>query len=161
MLVYRLYKSTYIAESLSAEGARRAGGRWNPKGFSILYTSATPELALLEVIAHLNPSFIPLFHLLVLDIPDEHRYVALADLPPDWQEETQDESMQVYLADWLKKPDRLTVSVPSAIVDRSRNYLIHTAHPDFSERVKLVENIPFRIDTRVINAQPFISKLEA
>lgn len=55
MLVYRLYKSTYIRDPLSAEGARRAGGRWNPKGIPILYTSATPELALLEIIAHLNP----------------------------------------------------------------------------------------------------------
>ena len=45
MLVYRLCKSTYIADPLSAEGARRVGGRWNPKGFPILYTSATPELA--------------------------------------------------------------------------------------------------------------------
>ncbi|MBO0936164.1 RES family NAD+ phosphorylase [Fibrella sp. HMF5335] len=151
MLVYRLYKSTYIAEPLSAEGARRAGGRWNPKGFPILYTSATPELALLEVIAHLNPSFIPLFHLLVLDIPDDHRHIALADLPPSWQDETQDEAMQVYLSDWLKKPDALTVSVPSAIVNRSRNYLIHTAYPGFFERVHIVENTPFRIDTRVIN----------
>jgi RES domain-containing protein len=70
MLVYRLYKSSYIADPLSAEGARRAGGRWNPKGYPILYTSATPELALLEVVAHLNPTFIPKFHLLVLDVPD-------------------------------------------------------------------------------------------
>lgn len=150
MLVYRLYKSTYIAEPLSAEGARRAGGRWNPKGFPILYTSATPELALLEVVAHLNPSFIPSFNLLVLDVPEEYRAVSLTDLPKNWQDEQPDNALPFYLVDWLNQPDVLTVSVPSAIVSRSRNYLLHTLHPDFSDGVKIMENEPFRIDVRVI-----------
>lgn len=150
MLVYRLYKSAYITEPLSAEGARRAGGRWTPKGYPILYTSATPELALLEIVAHLNPSFIPSFHLLILDIPDQHRAVALTDLPDTWQDEQEVESLQSYLFDWLRQPDVLTVSVPSAIVNRSRNYLVHTLHPGFTQDVKIVENAPFRIDNRLV-----------
>ena len=150
MLVYRLYKSAYIAEPLSAEGARRAGGRWNPKGYPILYTSSTPELALLEIVAHLNPSFIPRFHLLVLAIPDAHQEVRLSDLPANWQDEQEVESVQSHLLSWLRQPDVLTVSVPSAIVNRSRNYLLHTLHPDFSSVVTIVENAPFKIDSRVI-----------
>lgn len=153
MLVYRLYKSTYIADPLSAEGARRAGGRWNPKGYPILYTSATPELALLEVIAHLGPSFIPSFHLLVLDIPDNHRVVMTSELPLNWQQEPADEALQNYLGDWLKQPQTLGVSVPSAIVSRSRNYLLHTGHTDFADAVRVVENEPFRIDGRVVKGQ--------
>ena len=149
MLVYRLYKSTYIAEPLSAEGARRAGGRWNPKGFPILYTSATPELALLEVVAHLDPNFIPNFHLLVLDIPEECRAISITDLPPDWPNEQPNETLPLYLSDWLKQPDTLTVSVPSAVVTRSRNYLLHTLYPGFNDRVKIIENEPFRIDIRI------------
>lgn len=150
MLVYRLYKSAYITDPLSAEGARRAGGRWNPKGYPILYTSATPELALLEIVAHLNPTFIPVFHLLVLDIPDHHRAVLLTDLPANWREQQQDDAVQVYLLNWLKQPATLMVSVPSAIVSRSRNYLVHTQHPDFAAMVKIVENEPFQIDTRLL-----------
>jgi RES domain-containing protein len=150
MLVYRLYKSTYIAQPLSAEGARRAGGRWNPKGYPILYTSATPELALLEIIAHLNPLYLPSFHLLVLDIPETHHFVSVDDLPPNWQDEQQIEGLQFYLRDWLEAPDSLSVSVPSAIVDRSRNYLLHTRHPSFDDAVKIVENAPFRIDGRLL-----------
>ena len=57
-------------QPLSAEGAHRAGGRWNRKGYPILYTSATPEFALLEIVAHLNPLYLPTFYLLVLDIPE-------------------------------------------------------------------------------------------
>lgn len=150
MLVYRLYKSTYIADPLSAEGARRAGGRWNPKGYPILYTSATPELALLEVVAHLNPTFIPAFHLLVLDIPDTYRRILPDELPANWQIEQPIDSLAYHLIDWLRTPDTLTVSVPSAIVSRSRNYLIHTLHPAFSDEVKIVENEPFQLDKRVI-----------
>ena len=150
MLVYRLYKSTYIAEPLSAEGARRAGGRWNPKGYPILYTSATPELALLEIMAHLNPAFIPNFHLLVLDVPDQYRTVALAELLADRQDEKHYEPVQRHLLAWLAQPDVLTVAVPSAIVSRSQNYLLHTLHPDFADAVSIVENEPFRIDSRLI-----------
>ena len=150
MLVYRLYKSTYIAEPLSAEGARRAGGRWNPKGFPILYTSATPELALLEVAVHLNPQFIPRFHLLVLDIPDSFQSVTIADLPENWQNEQPNESLAHHLIDWLRQPDTLTVSVPSAIVTRSQNFLLHTQHPDFRSGVRIIENAPFEVDNRLI-----------
>ena len=150
MLVYRLYKSTFIAEPLSAEGARRAGGRWNPKGYPILYTSATPELALLEVAVHLNPQFIPNFHLLVLDIPDSFRAVSIVDLPENWQDEQPSESLAFRLIDWLRQPDILTVSVPSAIVTRSQNFLLHTLHPDFTSKVRIIENAPFQIDSRIV-----------
>ena len=151
MLVYRLCKSTYIIDPLSAEGARRAGGLRNPKGFPILYTSATPELALLEVVAHLDPSFIPKFHLLVLEIPDVIREIKIADLPVDWREQIQGEdTLQLYLSNWLNEPDCLTLSVPSAIVSRSRNYLIHNLYPGFNDEVKVIENELFSIDGRVI-----------
>ncbi|WP_128546952.1 RES family NAD+ phosphorylase [Larkinella soli] len=149
MLVYRLYKSTYISDPLSAEGASRAGGRWNPRGYPILYTSATPELALLEVIAHLNPGFIPRFHLLVLEVPDECRFIAADSLPAGWQDE-HDGALQTFLMDWLKQPDLPAVSVPSAIVSRSRNYLLHTLHPDFPHSVRIVENLPFEVDSRLV-----------
>ncbi len=149
MLVYRLYKSTYITEPLSAEGARRAGGRWNPKGYPILYTSATPELALLEIVAHLNPSFVPQFHLLVLEVPDCQRVITPDDLPVDWQETSQYDYCQNYLSEWLKRPQELCVSVPSVIVSRSNNYLLHTLHPDFGSSVKIIENEPFPVDSRL------------
>ncbi len=152
MLAYRLYKSTYIAEPLSAEGSRRAGGRWNPNGFPIFYASATPELALLEVVAHLNPSFVPNFHLLVLDIPQPERIVSVSDLPANWRDDDQYEIMQNHLSDWLKQPKTLTVAVPSAIVIRSVNYLIHSENPQFGELVKIVENEPFEIDGRLIKS---------
>lgn len=150
MLVYRLCKKTYVTDPLSAEGAYRAGRRWNPKGYPIFYTSATPELALLEIVAHLNPSFVPRFHLLVLEIHDPHRIVKPDDLRTDWQEATQYENCQAYLSDWLRQPKGLCVSVPSAVVSRSNNYFLHTLHPDFTGSVKIMENAPFPVDSRLV-----------
>lgn len=38
---------------LTGQGAKRAGGRWNPPGgFAAVYTSLTPETALAEYLAH-------------------------------------------------------------------------------------------------------------
>lgn len=37
---------------LRGEGSRRFGGRWNPVGVAMLYTSLTPEVAMAETLAH-------------------------------------------------------------------------------------------------------------
>ena len=154
MLVYRFYKSAYLADPLSAEGARRAGGRWNPKGYPILYTSSTPELALLEVVAHLDPRFVPAFNLLVLELPDSDlRTIRQTELPADWRTPDAFERGQAYLLDWLRQPDTLTVSVPSAIMPRSLNVLLHTEHPAFGQAVQMVENEPFVVDSRLYDSQ--------
>jgi RES domain-containing protein len=153
MLVYRLYKSEYISDPLSGEGARKAGGRWNPKGYPILYTAATPELALVEVLVHLNPKKMPRFHLLVLEITGYINATTVAQLPKDWQSDEQYEILQTYLSDWLTQPDSVAVSVPSAIITRSNNYLLHTLFPGFREEVKIIENEPFLIDPRLYDAR--------
>ncbi|GAB3926568.1 RES family NAD+ phosphorylase [Larkinella terrae] len=153
MLVYRLYKSEYIADPLSGEGARKAGGRWNPKGYPILYTAATPELALVEVLVHFNPKKIPRFHLLVLEISGSIQTTLLQDLPADWQSDEQYDRLQNHLLDWLIEPTTVAVSVPSAIITRSTNYLIHTLFPGFRDEIKIIENEPFLIDSRLYEAR--------
>jgi RES domain-containing protein len=74
VVVYRLVKERFLNTPLSAEGARRYGGRWNPVGVGILYTSASPELALLEQLVHL-PALpyedLPKLFLLTLALPEQ------------------------------------------------------------------------------------------
>lgn len=52
MVVYRLYKAARSA--LDGEGAPLCGGRWNRAGRPLVYTAASPSLAALEVLLHLD-----------------------------------------------------------------------------------------------------------
>ncbi len=151
MIVYRLIRQRYQDTPLSAQGAFLVGGRWNPPGYPILYTSATPELSLLEVLVHLNPADPkPAFCWVVLEVPEQGDTVQAVDLTPNWYETYQYRTTQVHLRAWLSQPSCITVQVPSAIVELSANYLIHTAHPAFSDQVHLLDIVPCRVDSRLL-----------
>lgn len=149
--VYRLVKERFVETPLSAEGARWWGGRWNPKGVGILYTSATPELALLEQLVHL-PTLpyddLPQLFLLTLTLPDEPRTISPDTLLLNWRDEASFSDNHHLLASWLSTPDVLAVGVPSAVVAESLNYLLHPLHPSFGQ-IQVIRSKPFLIDSRL------------
>jgi RES domain-containing protein len=133
--VYRLIREKFRQTPLSTEGSRLYGGRWNPKGTGILYATSTPELGLIESLAHapaVRYEELPVYWLFSLHVPDDIRYIDRAALPPFWQDETY-ERTQLWLADWLANPDSLGVALPSVLVPLSYNILLHPAHPRFTE----------------------------
>lgn len=149
--VYRLIKERFLSTPLSAEGARRFGGRWNPPGVGVLYTSATPELALLEQLVHVRSlpyMDLPRFVLLTLILPEPPRLLEASDLPINWRDEADFSANHQAIAAWLAKPDALALGVPSAVVPDSFNYLLHPAHASF-ERVTVVRTSAFPIDPRL------------
>lgn len=153
MQVYRLIKERFLATPLSAEGSRRLGGRWNPSGVGILYTSASPELALLEQIVHLRSlpySDLPKLVLLTLVLPEPPRLITIQDLPLDWRDEADFSSNHQLLNDWLLTPDTMVIGVPSAVVPDSFNYLLHPAHPSFAN-VSVARTSTFPVDPRLWN----------
>jgi RES domain-containing protein len=85
MLMYRLIQAAFQHEPLSGQGAALYGGRWNPRGFPLLYTTESPALSLLDVLVHLNPSRIPDYHLVTIDVPDSMRVYKADELPDGWQ----------------------------------------------------------------------------
>ncbi|GEO05784.1 hypothetical protein AAE02nite_34480 [Adhaeribacter aerolatus] len=149
VLAYRLVKERFIDAPLSTEGARRYGGRWNPPGVGILYTSASPELALLEQLVHL-PALpfedLPQLFLITLSLPDLPK--PLPELPPQWREYANYEANHQLLAGWLEKPDVLALQVPSAVLTESYNYLLHPEHPTYTQ-IKVVKIAAFNIDPRL------------
>ncbi|WP_421826633.1 RES family NAD+ phosphorylase [Larkinella sp.] len=150
-IVYRLIKERFLESPLSAEGSRRFGGRWNPAGVGILYTSASPELALLEQLVHLRTlpfEDLPKLVLLTLELPDEPRIIFSSELPVNWRDEADFRDNYQFLANWLSEPDCLAVGVPSAVVAESYNYLLHSRHSSF-EQVKILRTSPFPIDPRL------------
>lgn len=149
--VYRLVKERFLSNPLSAEGARRLGGRWNPPGVGILYTSASPELALLEQIVHLRSlpySDLPRLVLLTLEIPEPPRLLDYSDLPANWRDESDFSANHQAIAAWLSRPDVLALGAASAVVPDSFNYLLHPTHASF-ERIRVTRTSAFPIDARL------------
>ena len=150
MLVYRLLQAAFRDRPLSGQGAALYGGRWNPKGLSLLYTTESPALSLLEVLVHLNPKRIPAYYLVTIDLPDSMRSYRAEELPRDWRAtgSAQPLSSQTFLLSWLREPDSLMVEVPSTIVPLMANYLVNPRHNLFPS-CRVVNCERFEIDERL------------
>ncbi|MCF0063764.1 RES family NAD+ phosphorylase [Dyadobacter chenwenxiniae] len=149
ILAYRLVKERFSDTPLSTEGARKYGGRWNPAGIGILYTSASPELALLEQLVHL-PSLpypdLPKLFLITIALPTEPKI--FEKLPFDWQKNDNYDVNHQLLANWLTDPDVMALKIPSAVVAESYNFLLHPLHPDY-QKIEVISTHPFNIDSRL------------
>ncbi len=134
-LLYRIIRDKYRHEPLSVVGSHLFGGRWNPKGTGVLYATSTPELGLVETLAHapgVRYEDLPTYWVFSLEVPDDIRSYSRDQLPDYWQDETY-ERTQTWLKDWLDMPDQLGVSLPSVLVPLSYNVLLHPAHPFFGK----------------------------
>ena len=149
-IVYRIIREKFRDQSLSTEGSRLYGARWNPKGTGILYTTSTPELGLIETLAHapgVRYEDLPAYWLSSIEIPDNIRRYELKDLPAYWQDNDYQRT-QYWLKDWLRKPDFLAIAIPSVIVPFSKNVLLHPVHELFNE-IKLVDQKRIPVDRRL------------
>ena len=88
MQAYRLTAKKYEATAFSGEGARLAGGRWNPKGRRMVYCSESRALAGLELFVNLDPGVMPGDLVVIpVEVPDSLiTEVPGSSLPPDWQQ---------------------------------------------------------------------------
>ncbi|GAA4413964.1 RES family NAD+ phosphorylase [Nibrella viscosa] len=150
-LVYRVVRQKYADRPLAVEGTRINGGRWNPPGIGILYTAEHPALALVKILVHMPRipyAELPAYQLLTVDIPDGSRRILNAgELPAQWNENTYARS-QYILSDWLALPDVLALGVPSSVMPDGVNYLLHLAHPQYSE-IRVLDEKPLIIDSRL------------
>ena len=118
----------------------RAGGRWHSPGRPVVYTAEHPALALLEALVHLEinslgglPSH---YQLLEIDVPEGIPYELVSDSLTEggWSE---DIAKTRAIGDaWLEQRRVMLLGVPSAIIPKSRNWLVNPSHPD-AARLKL------------------------
>ncbi|RZK97498.1 MAG: RES domain-containing protein [Hymenobacter sp.] len=153
--VYRIQTQRFASTTLSGEGARLYGGRWNPEGIPLVYTSASPELALLEVLVHLDGtpfSDLPPYVLITIAVPDAAiEVIAEADLPPDWQQQPAPTELARFLLPRLQPGNPyLGFSVPSVVFPNSpsRNVLLNPQHP-LMPQVQVVSVVPLAFDERL------------
>lgn len=149
MKVYRISKCEYI-EDLEGTGAARYPGRWNSKGTYILYTAATPSLALLESVVHISNIAISSYCMICLDVPeDKIKTIISPELPGNWFVNPPIDVLKHIGDSFIKENKFLALKVPSAIMPEENNYLLNPAHPDFKRiSTVYVRNIP--IDERFL-----------
>ncbi|CAN7562145.1 RES family NAD+ phosphorylase [Phenylobacterium sp. LjRoot219] len=143
MKVYRLARAPFAA--LDGEGARLYGGRWNTAGRALVYAAASPSLAVLEILVHLDlpPELVPDdYRLLTIEVPDELPLARLQTIPaePTACRDAGDA--------FLRDGQRVALSVPSVVVPQERNLLINPVHP-LAGRIRTTGNEPFAIDARL------------
>jgi RES domain-containing protein len=129
MILWRLTRRPYA--DLSGRGGELADGRWHTRGRPVVYCAASAALAVLEVRVHLD---LPLdllpddYVLMKIEAPDdlEVQTVASYDLPNRWRSR---EDLCRPLGDaWLEGYPTALLSVPSAIVEVERNFLLNPRH---------------------------------
>ncbi len=148
MIVYRIAKEKWIGE-LSGEGAKRVGGRWNPKGYKVIYCSSNSSLALLETLVHLDFDLIPLdLRVAEIEIPDDSiKTISETDLIRNWRDYPSPDELKTVGKTWVNDNKFLTLKIPSAVNPKEFNYLLNVNHY-FMNQVSLVQSYPVSIDSR-------------
>jgi RES domain-containing protein len=151
MILYRIGNCNYIND-LSGTGTRLFGGRWSSKGKPGVYLASSRALAVLEVLVHLQPLFIPdNFCLAEIEVPDDSmEQVDLNQLPTNWNEISSPLAVRKTGDDFLLAKQHLMLKLPSAIVPAEFNFLVNPLHPDM-QKVKLLKQEPFSFDDRLIS----------
>ena len=148
MLVYRLTNKKY-ASDISGTGAAITGGRWNKKGRSVLCTSESIPLSLLEIVVNIPPIFQPDLMLFMLEIPESAIIeIPMASLPENWFQYPAPGILAEIGEEYYTLKNALILKVPSSVVPSSFNYILNCQHHGFSE-IKIVSQRPFIFDPRL------------
>ena len=151
MVLYRIAKTSYIRD-LSGSGPRLYGGRWNPKGIGIIYTSENRALAALELFVHLSRTVIPPnLSLATIKIPDKasKKEIAVKELPLNWRSFPAPPELAEIGTSWIKSKKSLLLRVPSVIMPSEMNVLINPAHPEMI-RVRIIKVEAYSFDKRLM-----------
>ena len=147
MIVYRISMAIH-ADKLVASGNP---ARWNSKDVKLIYTSSSRALACLENIVHRSSRGLnEQFRTILVEIP-ENLMIERIDktiLKKDWHEFHNIFYTRKLGDQWIAKGNTAVLRVPSVIIPEEHNFLINSAHKDFS-KIKYLANEPFEFDSRL------------
>lgn len=148
---YRLCERRHAlsGRAFRGEGARLAGGRWNPPGMAVVYAASSLSLASLEFLAHFESAEdVP--ELVCFRLSFEERLMtAVERLPADWRQVPAPISTQELGAEWLNRGRSAVLRVPSVIIPTEHNFVLNPAHPDYTQ-IRIGPAEPFSIDPRLL-----------
>lgn len=150
MRLYRIAKRKHI-EDLSGTVARLYRGRWNSIGVSVLYTSSTQALAILETLVYTALDILPKDLCLgILEVPDNVKYRVFEDPENNIKYNacpTRDFTQQIG-DQFIQDNAFVMLKVPSIISRSDFNFVLNPAHPDFSA-LEIRAIAPFTFDQRL------------
>lgn len=154
MRLWRVVLPHRADDALSGEGARRFGGRWNRPGQPAVYTSTTVSLAVLEWLAHVDPSDAPPeLAAIAYDLPDDEPVTRLGvdDLPDGWRGYPVSEALRRVGAEWLEAGETVGLLVPSVVLplDEEYNVVLNPGHSGMA-RLSEVRRESVAVDPRLI-----------
>lgn len=131
-------------------GAAKVGGRWNPIGYAVVYCSADPATAILEVAVHqgfaaLDTQPHVLTRARVVNVSDVHVVMPHAVPNPMWlRPGSPDRAAQAFGRSLLEQ--HAFVAIPSAVSGESWNLLFNPTRA--GDRYVLESQQRFALDTR-------------
>lgn len=155
MRVWRIVPKRRYSQAFTGEGARLYGGRWNPPGIRIVYSSATLSLAALEFFVHMSKETRPDDLVSIsLEIPKNvhMEHVSESKLPSNWRAYPAMDELKEIGRKWIKNGVTAILTVPSAVIPQELNYLINPDHADF-KKMKISKPVPFNLDERMFTAK--------
>jgi RES domain-containing protein len=137
MVGYRLVRQARASDAFSGEGARRFGGRWNPKNIPAVYGSEHLSLAVLEFRVN-QAGFDPDDQYVYFPFEFDEALVESVETPPvDWLKRFKEDgsitAAQVFGEEWFQQKRSAILSAPSAVIGIERNFVLNPSHADFAK----------------------------
>jgi RES domain-containing protein len=153
LTVWRITTRRFAQTAFSGEGARLYGGRWNPKGWEVVYTVQSQSLALLEMLVQDDP-LRARYVLIPATIPQDLPMTTIEahQLPEGWRAAGEVQALQSLGLAWLRSAQTAALRVPSAVVPAEWNVLLNPRAPDFS-RIEIGEPQVLATDSRLLRRQ--------
>ncbi len=149
MIVYRIAKKKWI-DDLSGIGSKLTGGRWNPKGYPLLYCASNSSLAILEKLVNIDFDLLPddLF-IAEIEVPEiSVKTIDKSKLDKSWNKYPSPDRLKTIGKDWIDNNESLILEVPSAVNSNESNYLINVSH-EMIDKIKIVRTYSIAIDERL------------
>ena len=149
MHLWRIGRDLFAGSAFTGEGSRLFGGRWNPKGIHVVYTSTSLALAAVEYFVNIDPS----------DAPDDliasevvlPSTLSIEHLNPSFllsAELSNPLAAKRIGADWIRSRRSVALQVPSLAVEGDWNILLNPEHSDFP-KIQLLPDRPWHFDQRM------------
>jgi len=149
---YRIVKKAYEQTAFSGEGPASHPGRWNHRGYRMVYTAESRALAAFEYMVNMQRKSAKKskFSLFTIVVPKEVKIIekTVKELPRMWRKVPPQDTTRDIGTAWLKDRASAVLVVPSSIIPEERNFLLNPLHPDFS-KILISHPQSFSFDTRI------------